>query len=146
MVAMAAGVAANEGGWVSEAATAFAATERHGRQSDGEREALKAAAAMMEGRWEAARLSYMAARHDLNEAQSLFALALLSLSVGARAEGRFPEAVEAAAAANEFFESVGAQAFLERYRERFVPSLDGGTVTAGLTVGSPTRETTTATS
>jgi hypothetical protein len=90
---------------------------------------------MMEGRWDEARAHYLATQRDLSDAHANFLLALLNVSVGARAAGKFPEAAEAAVAAEEFFRSVGAESFLDRYRAAFVPN------TPDVEVGPPVRTT-----
>jgi hypothetical protein len=124
LMGMAAGVAAGNPEWVREALVAFGGLERHGRLSDGQRAALSAALAAAEGRWQEARAEYLTAREYLADAGAMFWSAILNLSIGARAAGRFPEAADATTAAEQFFREHGAQSFLERYRESFVPSAD----------------------
>jgi hypothetical protein len=127
LAAVVAGVAANEVSWVREAVDRLAGVVRPGRSADGQRASFACALAMLEGRWSDARDSYLAARRDLTGASAAFVLALLNLSVGARAAGQFPEASEAATAAEEFFQRVGAQSFVERYRAAFVPGTTAAT-------------------
>ncbi len=119
---MAAGVAANEAGWVAEAAVAIASVELLGRQADAERIAIDTALAVVEQRWNDARSLYVTAERGFSQSGAEFWLAMLNLAVGARAEGRFPEAANAAAEADAFFTRVGAKPFLDTYRAAFVPS------------------------
>ncbi|MDL2335040.1 MAG: hypothetical protein QFC55_03285, partial [Chloroflexota bacterium] len=127
LAAVVAAVAANEISWAREAVHSLAGIPRPGRAADGRRASHACALAMLEGRWSDARDSYLAARRDLTGASAAFVLALLNVSVGARAAGQFPEASEAATSAEQFFQQVGAQAFVERYRAAFVPATIGVT-------------------
>jgi class 3 adenylate cyclase/tetratricopeptide (TPR) repeat protein len=73
--------------------------------------------AVVEGRWDAGRAGYLAAARELDEYGARTSRARLQLAVGHAAAGRFPEADEAAAAAQEFFAERGAQAYVDAYRQ-----------------------------
>ena len=118
---MAIAAGANEPEWAREALVAFNSFEQRGRQADGQRSALRAVTAMLEGDWQTARSEYLAARRDLTASSALFVLGMMNLAIGARAQGHMPEAAEALAAARAFFTSVGAESFVERYQTAMVP-------------------------
>jgi class 3 adenylate cyclase/tetratricopeptide (TPR) repeat protein len=110
-----AGIGAAEPGWIDEAVAQFEGVWA-GPYLAGIRGVAATGAALLDGRWADARTSYLSARHVLDEGGMRFWLAMLDLAVGTRGAGHFPEADEAAAAADAFFESVGARSFVERYR------------------------------
>jgi len=58
----------------------------------------------------------------LAESGAALWLAALNLCVGARAADSFPEAREAATAADEFFDRVGARGFVDMFRAALVPT------------------------
>jgi class 3 adenylate cyclase len=118
--AVAAAAAANRADWAREAVAASEAMGVSGRYQDAVRTSYEAIQLMLEGRWTEARSAYLSARRVLEESDAQYQLALLNMSVGARANGEMPEAVEAAAAAREFFTRVGAASFLDRYQAAFV--------------------------
>jgi hypothetical protein len=139
VIAAATAAAANRPDWATEAAAAYGAIERRGVQVDGVRGFLATVVAMLGGKWQEARASYLAARRDLTAANSNFTLALLNLSVAARGEGHIPEAREAAASAEQFFTRVGAEAFLDTYRAKFVPGDPATSTTPAGSVHSSAR-------
>ncbi len=79
--------------------------------------------ALVGERWDDARAGYLQARRLLEDTGAAKSLALLQLTVGQLAAGRFPEADPAGREADEFFSSRGADAFLATYRAKaFRPS------------------------
>jgi class 3 adenylate cyclase/tetratricopeptide (TPR) repeat protein len=83
-------------------------------------------AALLAGQWDAARAGYRRALASLELSRHGTMLARFQLAVGHGAAGRFPEAAEAAAAAETFFRERGADAFVATYRaEAAVPDRAG---------------------
>ena len=116
----AAAAAANRDDWAREAVAASEALNFAGRYENALRLSFSAIQLMLEKRWPEARAAYLSSRRDLEDFGSRYELALLNISIGARAAGEMPEAAEAGAAAREFFAGVGAQSFLDRYEAAFV--------------------------
>ena len=136
----AAAIGANQADWAREALLAFNSFERRGRQADGQRNALSALLAVLESDWPTARSEYAAAKRNLTGSNSLWTLALLDLGVGTRGQGHMPEATEAMASAREFFASVGAETFVERYQTAMVPAAKAGSRAASTeAVPNPAR-------
>jgi hypothetical protein len=82
--------------------------------------------ALIAGRWDEARLAYLQARRSLEDLGSALQLAFLNLAVGHLGADRFAEAADAARAAEEFFSSRGADAFVATYRANAIrPALSG---------------------
>jgi class 3 adenylate cyclase/tetratricopeptide (TPR) repeat protein len=87
--------------------------------------------ALLAGRWDEARTSYLNARRLLEEVGSLTLLARLQLQVGWLAADHFPEAAEAAREAEEYFRDRGADAFLATFRAKaWRPSAGDGSAAA----------------
>ena len=76
--------------------------------------------ALLDGRWDEARLTYMKARRIVEEVGNLQVLALLQLAVGHLAADHFSEAAQAAREAEEYFHARGADAFVATYRAHAV--------------------------
>ena len=76
-------------------------------------EALRA---VLDGRWDEARAAYLSAAAALEQASGRHTLARLQLAIGHAAAGQFPEAAEAAAAAEQFFNERGAEVYVRTYR------------------------------
>jgi class 3 adenylate cyclase/tetratricopeptide (TPR) repeat protein len=117
----AAAAAANEPEWAREALSVFDGFPHRGRQPEGMRAFVETVIALLDQHWPEARAAYLAARRALTDANALYSLALLNLSVAARGQGHIPEATEAAAAAREFFASVGADQFVDSYMAAIAP-------------------------
>jgi class 3 adenylate cyclase len=77
-----------------------------------------ALAAVLDERWDEARAAYLSAVAQLELATGWHTLARLQLAIGHAAAGRFPEAAEAAAAAETFFNERGAASYVRTYREK----------------------------
>ena len=91
--------------------------------SQADRYAGAALTALVGERWDDARLAYVQARRLFDETGAAKSLALLRLTVGQLAAGRFPEADAAIKEADAFFSSRGADPFLAAYRANaFRPS------------------------
>jgi tetratricopeptide (TPR) repeat protein len=73
-------------------------------------------AALLAGRWDDARLSYLNARRLLEDVGARTVLARLQLTVGHLASDHFPEAAEASRAAEDYFHDRGADAYVATYR------------------------------
>jgi class 3 adenylate cyclase len=76
--------------------------------------------ALLAGRWDEARTSYLNARRLLEEIGTLTLLARLKLQVGWLAADQFPEAAEAAREAEDYFHDRGADAFVATFRAKAV--------------------------
>jgi hypothetical protein len=71
---------------------------------------------LVAGRWEQARVAYLAAEPVLAEIGHAQLLAQLQLAVGHLGAARLPEANEAAAEAEAYFHARGADAYVVTYR------------------------------
>jgi hypothetical protein len=76
--------------------------------------------ALLEGRWDDARHTFIAASRTLDGMQSYLHKALLQLAVGHVASERFPEAAIGMREAEAFFEERGAGGVLATYRAKAV--------------------------
>lgn len=114
--AIVAGTAIGSVDWIAEAVEALDTGSARGRLVDGMRSFARAGVALIERRWLDARSHYLAARAAFDQVGTRLWLGLLNLSVGERGAGHFPEAAEASSDAEEFFDSVGARSFVQRYR------------------------------
>jgi class 3 adenylate cyclase len=116
--ALFAAAAAGEPGPLAEARRAqTAATEGPRLPASIARELLgETLAALLEGRWEAARSGYLNAKRLLDAIGNRILIAHLQLAVGHLAEHRFPEAADAAREAQAFFHDRGADAYVAGYR------------------------------
>ena len=76
--------------------------------------------ALLAGRWDEARMSFMNAHRILEEVGNAQNLAQLQLAVGHKAADQFPEAADAAREAEEYFNARGADAYVATYRAHAV--------------------------
>jgi hypothetical protein len=74
--------------------------------------------ALLASRWDEARASYLNARQLLEDIGTLTRLAKLQLQIGHLAADAFPEAAEAARAAEEYFHARGADAYVATFRAK----------------------------
>ena len=118
--AVIAGIAAHETAWIAEGIEALDSHHLEGQYPDVFRGFAATGTALLEARWADARANYLVSRRGYEEAGGRFWGAMLDLSVAARGAGHFPEATEAGASAEVFFHSVGADAFVDRYRETII--------------------------
>ncbi|HET7141560.1 MAG TPA: AAA family ATPase, partial [Candidatus Limnocylindria bacterium] len=82
------------------------------------RQIAAALEALLAGRWDEARTSYRNARRLLEDIGVMTLLAQLQLRVGHLAADKFPEAAEAARAAEEYFHERGADAYVVTFRTK----------------------------
>ena len=114
--AVVAAVATGQHDWVDEAVIQLG-PEWLGRYPDGVRAFGRTAVALIEERWSDARTGYSAGRQALSAIGAGLWVGMLDLAFSTRAAGKVPEAEEAGARAEAFFTSLGAEAFVERYRQ-----------------------------
>jgi class 3 adenylate cyclase len=104
------------------------------------RQVAAALTALLANRWDEARVSYINARRLLEDIGALTLLARLQLEIGHSAADRFPEAAEAARAAEEYFHARGADAYVATFRAKAATPIAVGGEPATLPSGSELAE------